>query len=126
MLLCSTLLKKSLLHGFGCFSDRVLSKGTLVWVFAPGVDREFDGSIGEGWERLHAYGSNSRPGLFILPGDNAAWINFSSSPSLVEAELIEAEYCLRAARHIYPGDELTVGVESDTDAAWKMQAGGRL
>src|SRR5262245_21048828 len=107
MLLFSTIVKKSEIHGFGCFADRVIPAGHLVWVFEPAIDREFNGKM-EDWDWLHAYGSNARPGIHVLPSDNAAWINFSASPSLLEAELMNGEHCLRAARNIYPGDELTV------------------
>ena len=119
MLIVPCWVSRSIIHGYGCFCTNPIDKGELVWVFNPDVDRELKGNPGY-WERIHAYGSNARPGTLILPGDNAAWMNFSEAPNLVEAELLEGEYCLRARFDIPACKELTVGISTDTDAHWKM------
>ena len=119
MLLVPCWVSRSSIHGYGCFCANSIDKGELVWVFNPDIDREIVGTPAH-WERMHAYGSNARLGLFILPGDNAAWINFSKVPNLLEAEALEGEYCLRAACDIAACKEITVPLSSDTDAHWKM------
>ena len=120
VLIVPTWLFKSELHGYGCFSYERIPSGALVWVFNPEVDQVLAIAHTER-ERLHAYGSNAQHGRLVLPGDNAAWINFDNPANLVEAEEIGSEFCLRAARDIEPCQELTVPISSDTDAAWKMR-----
>lgn len=119
MLTIPTCLGKSALHGYGCFTSEPLEAGVVVWVYRPEVDRTL-------WppylpfERLHAYGSNARAGKLILPGDNAAWINFGDPPNLFEAEAIGEEYCLRTVVAVKAYVELTVPLDSDSDAQWKL------
>jgi hypothetical protein len=114
-----TCLGKSPLHGYGCFTSEPLEAGVIVWVYHPEIDRVLNGQPSD-WERLHAYGSNARPGKLILPGDNAAWINFGSPANLVEAKEMAGEFCLRTAVAVKAYTELTVSIESDADAQWKL------
>ena len=118
MLLVPSWLLQSEIHGLGCFAASSFPEGFLVWAYNIEVDREIDGE--NEWERQHAYGSNARPGKIILPGDNAMWINFSDNPTLIEAEEINGEFCLRASEPINPCQELTVSRDSDADAGWKL------
>jgi SET domain-containing protein len=121
MLLLPTWLFPSPIHGYGCFTGSKISSGALVWMFNPEVDRVLGPCADELhiWDRIHAYGSNAS-GRFILCADNAAWINFSRHPNLVEAEEANGEYCLRACREIGVCEELTLFPDTDTDADWKM------
>jgi SET domain-containing protein len=41
MLLVETYLEKSSIHGFGLFASKSIPKGTKVWEFTPGLDREW-------------------------------------------------------------------------------------
>lgn len=122
MIIIPTYLNTSRIHGHGCFTSIPIPAGVLVWVYDHHIDRDLGSFIGELtlWERIHAYGSNAS-GKMILPGDNAAWMNFSVSPNLAEGELMNGEFCLRACRNIKACEELTVSTGSDTDYNWKMQ-----
>ncbi|HET6886635.1 MAG TPA: hypothetical protein VFH87_01805 [Candidatus Udaeobacter sp.] len=120
MLTIPTCLGKSPLHGYGCFTSEPLEAGIVIWVYTPGVDRVL-GEKPSYLERLHAYGSNARPGKLVLCGDNAAWINFGDPANLIEAELVREEFCLRTSVAIKAYTELTVSLDSDADSAWKLK-----
>lgn len=119
MLIVPSFVAPSPIHGYGCYTSQPIEAGSLVWVYNDTLDRVLDGDFLDLWERLHAYGSNAS-GRLILCTDNAAWINFSDNPNLVEAEELNGEYCLRACQEIATCSELTVFKDSDTDSHWKM------
>lgn len=125
MLTISTYLAPSPIHGLGCFAGQVVEAGDLVWKFETEVDHILHGKPAY-WDRIHAYGSHVKKGILVLPRDNGAWINFAAVPCLVEAERMNGEPCLRAARQIQAGEELTVPTSSDADAAWKLFPTKRL
>jgi hypothetical protein len=122
MLTIPTVLKPSLIHGIGCFAGVRVAEGDLVWV----LDLRVDGWMGrepEGrWEWEHCYCSHSQAiPAWVLPRDNAAYINFSDVPSLREGPVVNGEPCLVAAREIAPGEEITVAPSTDADYDRKMQ-----
>ena len=118
MLLVPTFLAKSMVHGYGCFAGQRIVPGTIVWLFDPEVDHVLAGHYSH-WERLHAYGSRKLDDL-VLARDNAAWLNFSETPNLRVGYLISGEESLIASRPIAWCEELTVPLNSDSDAEWKM------
>lgn len=120
MLTIPTCLGKSALHGYGCFTSESLEAGIVVWVFQPEIDQVLWPPFLP-WERLHAYGSNARAGKLILCRDNAAWLNFGDPANLFEAEAIGEEYCLRTRVAVPAFAELTVALDSDADADWKLE-----
>jgi hypothetical protein len=119
VLTIATIVAPSRIHGLGCFAGVDVKKDEIVWSFDPQVDHVLHGKPGY-WDRMHAYGSNIKKGILILPRDNAAWINFSNSPCLKEGAVIGGEPCLIAARSIRASEELTVPTSSDADANWKL------
>jgi len=123
MLRVSTFVQVSPIHGLGCFAGEYIGKGTVVWDFLPPADEEIrpSGSVLTFWERSHSYKSHVKAGeCWILPRDNAAWMNFSKIPNLIEGDLMNGEPCLVARIGIFRGEELTVGVETDADAYRKL------
>jgi SET domain-containing protein len=123
MLQVATFLGRSAIHGTGCFAARAIAEGTLVWCRSPEVDSTY-ACVEQmtHWERTHAYRSHQHHNRWILPRDNAAWINFATTPNLVELAFADpdAEPALIARTRISPGQELTVGSETDADAQWKL------
>lgn len=124
MLLVASFIKPSGIHGIGCFAATAIAKGTEVWRFDPGVDLVRDWEMPRllrGWEWEHSYRSTvSAEPLWILPRDNAAWMNFAEVPSLREGRIVNGEPVLVAARDIAAGEELTVPFSSDGDAEEKL------
>lgn len=127
MLTIATIVKESEIHGHGCFAGEEVPAGTVVWVLDEVDERIEDVLRLKIWEHHHAYRSHMAEKLWILPRDNAAWINFADSrigefgePNLREGELVNEEPSLVATRNIAAGEELTVGPETDGDAYWKI------
>jgi hypothetical protein len=102
----------------GCFSAEHVKKGHQVWIFNPEVDHVLQDGWTKSWEWVHSY--RSKDGRLILPRDNAAFINFSETPSLVEGPILNGEPCLVAAFDLLYGDEFTVGAETDADSGLKF------
>ncbi len=126
MLTVATVLAPSPIHGLGCFAAVEIPAGAAVWV----CDRRVDSWISERhlsrWEREHAYQSHTQEwDAWILPRDNAAFMNFAPEPNLVEGPLVDGEPTLVAVRTIAAGEELTVGVETDLDAFRKLGPSAR-
>jgi SET domain-containing protein len=126
MLKVATIIKPSPIHGFGCFAGEEIKLGQLVWEKGV-VDEECRNCLAmKIWEHHHAYRSKAEKELWILPRDNAAWINFAAAgeePNLVEVFPLFGEPDLVAARDIKAGEELTVGAETDGDSEWKIRNG---
>lgn len=123
MLKVPTIVKESPIHGLGCFAAEAIPAGTVVWQMHWKVDRGLPSYPEKSWEWEHSYRSHRGNG-WILPRDNAAWMNFASDPNLREGPVCPLdEPVLVAARDIAAGEELTVGLETDGDAARKVAGG---
>ena len=117
MLRVSTIVKHSPIEGLGCFAGAHIPEGTLVWSFGD-TDQVMDKRPQDYLTWRHCYRSKH----WVLPLDNARFINFSAHPNLREGGLIVAgEATLVAAWNIWEGEELTVGIETDADAAEKLK-----
>lgn len=120
MLTVPTLVLPSLIQGLGCFAGVDIEAGSVVWELREGVDRVTRSLPYIRWERVHGYLSTRQPNTFVLPRDNAGFINFAEEANLREGEISNGEPVLVAARFIPAGQELTVPFSSDGDAEWKM------
>ena len=117
MLRVSTIVGQSAIEGLGCFTGEDIGEGALVWVFGD-TDQVMDTRPADYLTWKHCYRSKH----WVLPLDNARFINFSAHPNLREGGLIvNGEATLVADRYIFAGEELTVGIETDADAAEKLE-----
>ena len=103
MLLVKTRLGKSDIHGFGVFAEEKIKKGTLMWQFAAGFDLELRIDVYPPQKSyiLH-YGSMVEPGVYLLCGDNARFMNHSGSPNMSGSGNENFALC-----DIEPGQEIT-------------------
>ncbi len=126
MLKVPTIIRKSLVHGWGCFAGVDIHLGEIVWELGV-VDEQVRNCLAmRTWEHHHAYRSHIEKDLWVLPRDNAAWINFAPwgvEPNLIEVFPLFGEPDLIAVRHIKKDEELLVGPETDADSEWKMRIG---
>lgn len=109
MLCVSTYVAQSQIHGLGLYAAQPLRRGALVWQFDPRADRvlttaELDAeSRSTGRElRIHAY--EQEPGLWVLCGDDAIYMNHAEDPSCDDPDPRRTV----ARRDIAIGEELTV------------------
>ncbi len=109
MLCVSTYVAQSQIHGLGLYAAQPLRRGALIWRFDPRADRilttvELDAeSLRTGRElRIHAY--EQEPGLWVLCGDDAIYMNHDDEPSCDDPDPQRTV----ARRDIAIGEELTV------------------
>jgi uncharacterized protein len=120
MLLIPSLIQNSPLHGLGCFAATTIAKDSVVWMFSESVDTVYH-SPPPRRQRKRSYKSVTQEKTWVLPMDNAAFINFSDTPNLrMSHSNSYVEPALIAKHDIYSGEELTVGPETDGDYAVKM------
>lgn len=123
MLKIATVVMRSPIHGHGCFSGEFVRAGLVVWELNPEIEDAFHSEVEDmicPWVRSHSYRSIVADKIWVLPRDNAAYINFSRTPNLTMGRIVNGEPCLIAARNIYRWEELTVGTQTDADAVWKV------
>lgn len=127
MLTVYTRIDRSIIHGLGCFADQYIKRGSVVWHFDPKIDNKIpswmtvnmpEAARNFVWNAGYVNPENDR--YIVLCGDNARFLNFEEEPSLYLGGKIEGENALIASRHLVPGDELTVGFDSDADAGRKL------
>jgi hypothetical protein len=114
MLYVKTKLKESSIHGIGCFADKDIAKGTLIWKFTKGYDQEFPLDYPEklylsSREQFLKYAYVSRTtGNYILCTDDARFFNHSENYNVVNISSVgEQEGIDKALRDIKAGEELT-------------------
>ena len=127
MLLISTTVKPSVIHGLGCFTNEPIKNGQLIWVY----DHQFDLSIKEVelsrfpkpiQDFLDHYcytliENNER--CLVLCGDNSRYMNHSDNPNIINNP--DGSYSNIACRDIDIGEELTCDYFSfDLDANKKL------
>lgn len=107
MLLISTYVAKSQIHGFGLFAGEDVAEGHVIWEYDGDVDKEFEQAEFEAfpadlreWLRPYLYVSHSA--RLVLCGDNAKYMNHSYKPNCTETP-----HCTIAGRKIRAGEELT-------------------
>lgn len=108
MLHVPTFLARSGIHGVGLFAAEPIAKGTLVWSFDEAVD--FRLSIDDvvplpaaARERLRIYVYFEKPGVMVLCGDNARFMNHSPESNCDE----DGPYRTVASKDIAAGAEIT-------------------
>lgn len=127
MMLVKTAVRPSQMHGLGCFTLEPIVKGQTVWGLVLGMDVKFSETQVESMQsewadfvRHHAYLSG-KSGGWVLPLDDARYMNHSATPNLV------SDHGGRdvATRDIDAGEELTCDYRT-FDADWfrKLDEGG--
>lgn len=115
MLLISTKLKESALHGIGLYSNESIPSGTVIWKFTPGFDLRFTPlQVLAFPDTLQAYlykytwkGKISK--LQCLTSDGTRYLNHSTTPNIrIEYKEGEEELTMIAQKDIEEGEELTV------------------
>jgi len=114
MLLIKSYLEKSSIHGFGMFASEFIPKGTKVWEFTPGLDREwtpeqFSELPQKAQEYILHYGwLDPVTNMHRFPFDHDRFINWSEHPNVggTSDEIF-------ALRDIKEGEELTFPFEED-------------
>jgi hypothetical protein len=110
VLLVRTEVRPSSIHGKGLFAAQRIRKGQDVWRFEPRVDRI--GAVADAhfsWRT--EYG-------FVTPGDDAKFINHSSTPNLWTMAGLAP---VVATRDIEVGEELTESY-AEYDLDWPSYA----
>lgn len=114
MLLIDYYLDKSEIHGFGIFASKLIPKGTIVWQFTPGLDREWSQEefktlpIKVQEYILHYGWLDPLTLMHRFPFDHDRFINWSNNPNVggTSDEIF-------ALRDIQKGEELTFPFEED-------------
>lgn len=109
MLKIQTRIGPSPIHGIGLFADQVVPAGTVIWEYMPRFDLAFaEGDLAglsdparDLVEKYSYYEAEIE--AFVLCGDDARFINHSSTPNTEEHAGIRTV----AARVIGPGEEIT-------------------
>jgi SET domain-containing protein len=129
MLLVQTELRASPLHGVGCFTLEPISAGQLVWVQDKRIDLVFRlselldfPSATRDFIRSHGYRELLEgEEVIVLCGDNAKYMNHTTSPNLIEGSAMNTITNV-AAFDIGTGEELTCNYyDFDLDAEIKLQ-----
>jgi SET domain-containing protein len=110
MLLVATLVRASPIHGLGLFAAEPITKGTVIWRFAPGLDRTIPWAEIESWPdaprdfimRYSYVSPDFGPGVVVLNGDHARFINHADDPNTDNSTEVAI-----AARDIAAGEEIT-------------------
>ena len=114
MLLVKTFLANSQIDGFGLFADQFIPAGTVVWRFVPGVDALMEpeqvdalSPVPREYFQKYAY-LDLRVGKYVICGDDARFMNHSTTPNLRDRYPPGELYGLdTAVIDIQPGEELT-------------------
>jgi SET domain-containing protein len=127
-------IKKSPIHGYGVFALHGIRRGSVVWMYHPGLDRRVtkfqlkfcEGRIKE-FILQRGYINPKSPEEYVICVDEAQFINFPPPDKPANLQLggvLDNEHILLAAVDILAGEELTVPPESDADYATKMKGYG--
>lgn len=127
MLLVSTEVKPSPIHGLGLFSTCGVKEGTVVWRVNWKIDQSITKNYVAGLPecvaaqiRKYSYVNPDEPDLYVLCGDDARFMNFGIPANLKLGKVMDGEHELIAVRDIMQGEEITCPVESDADAEVKL------
>lgn len=113
------------IHGLGVYTLEPLKKGDVIWSFVPKYDLDLHAEeLGCGFERLRHFSFQGLRGAMVLCVDEARYMNFPERGEEANTALgmiVNSEHQLIAAHDIPAGVELTVPLESDFDASWKLR-----
>ena len=123
-------IKKSAIHGVGVFAKTEIKKGTVVWMFTPGLDQrvsllvtEYSDKRKRHYIMQRGYINPKNPEMVVLCIDEAQFLNFPAAGEEANIWLggvQDDEHLLIAAEDIPAGTELTVLRESDADYQRKL------
>ena len=126
MMLVSHRVAPSAIHGFGLFAAQFVPRGTPVWRFVAGFDREFSPEAVASLPvpaqaHLRWFGFVSREtGCVTLAGDHACFMNHASYPNTGAPDAVGPVTTV-ALRDIAAGEEMTCDYPAfDDDAARKL------
>ena len=127
MILVPSRVAPSSIHGNGLVAAEFIPRGTPLWRFLPGFDREFSP---DAWRALpEPARSHTRHFCFVRPedlhvilsGDHACFINHSENPNTGVPRNSAATGTTVALRDIPAGEEITCDYWSyDADTPWKL------
>jgi uncharacterized protein len=130
MLLIQTRVRPSAIHGLGLFAVKFVPRGTPIWRFEPGFDREFSPDQvaalpPPACAHLRWFGFvRQADGHLFLSGDHACFMNHSSTPVTGALPPARPPVTTVAFRDIAAGEELTCDYFAfDADAPRKLGAG---
>jgi uncharacterized protein len=131
MLLVSTTVKSSPIHGLGCFASERIKKGQLVWRYDERLDRRIPAADlhalpqpAQDFLRMYAYRETYHgQDVYTLCGDHARHMNHSEAANLLSTGPdLEMDV---AVRDIEIGEELTCNYnEFDQDIGHKLAPAG--
>lgn len=109
MLRVSTFVSTSQIHGKGLYAAEPIRRGEVVWRFDADLDRvfsdeELEEEILRSRQPLRSWVYQAEPGLWVLCGDDAVYMNHSDDPSCDDPDPRRTV----ARRDIDEGEELTV------------------
>lgn len=111
MLCVKTKLGPSPIAGIGLFADQLISAGTVVWEFTPGIDLLLSKEDIEklsliGQEQIHRYSyvDSDMDNKYVFCGDDARFFNHADDPNCDDTPPSKVT---TAVRDIQPGEELT-------------------
>lgn len=113
MLLVKTALKPSSIHGIGLFAAEFIPSGMPIWKHCPIIDIKFSEEelvplSPPAREQIAAYSYRQRStGLYVLCGDDARFLNHSTTPNCIDVKGADGQGITMAARDIQLGEELT-------------------
>lgn len=113
MLLVRTHLAMSSIHGIGLFASEVIPAGTRIWKRHPLIDVSISADDLKTLshpchDQVLAYGyKQKRTGLYLLCGDDARFINHSTSANCIDRKDEDGTGATFARTDIAVGEELT-------------------
>ena len=127
MMLIRMRVAPSAIHGLGLFAAETAPKGTPMWRFETGFDREFSAEQVASLpaltqEHLRWFGYLSKEaGRIVLSGDHSCFMNHSATPNTGAPPEAMRPVTTVALRDIAAGEEITCDYACfDADAAWKL------
>ena len=129
MMLIKTRVRPSGIHGMGLFAVDAVPRGTAVWRFETGFDREFSAGEfaalpDEAQQHLRWFAFvDAVGGNWVLSGDHACFMNHSATPNTGATPDAPPPITTVALRDIAAGEELTCDYFAfDAEAAGKLKS----
>lgn len=127
MMLIRTRVAPSTIHGMGLFTQEPVLKGTPVWRFEPGFDRDFSPEqfatlpvLAREHTRWFSYVSQA-DGHRILSGDHSCFMNHAAAPNTGAPADSQPPIITVALRDLAAGEEITCDYFAfDAEAAQKL------
>ena len=127
MMLIKTRIQPSAIHGLGLFAVEAVARGTPIWRFEVGFDREFSPDqfaalppLARQHLRWFAF-PNLQSGNWVISGDLSIFMNHSRTPNTGALPDAPLPVTTLALRDIAAGEELTCDYFAfDAEAATKL------